>query len=539
MLSATLGGIGLFLLGMILLTDGLKAAAGEALRRVLARFAGGPFSAFLSGATVTALVQSSSATTLATIGFVSAGLLTFPQAVGVIFGANVGTTSTSWIVSTVGLKLNVSTVALPLVGVGALTRMLAKGRVASIGLAIAGFGLIFVGIDVLQGGMKDLATRIDLAAYASDGFFGRLLLVGVGVVMTVVMQSSSAAVATTLAALHAGAVNVPQAAAMVVGQNIGTTVTAAIAAIGASVPAKRTAVAHIVFNVATGAIAIAALPAFVRIVVTIARNADPATAIAGFHTVFNLIGVVVFLPITSQYAAWIARLVPERGPSLTRFLDESLQAVGAVAVDAAQRATAACAAEIFAATRGVLAREVDEAPARLDPPDLALDEVRRFLGRTRATPDATTGHRRQLATMHAVDHLERMIVAARETNNARVLDADPSLRELASSLDHGLESSLAWLSGDLATSPEPSMAHLARTFAATRKSQRAELLRRTAEGELDPDDALKSLEAMRWLDRLAYHAWRAVHHLGADGHASPADTSGAYAGEEVEAERAA
>lgn len=161
MLALLLGGIGLFLLGMTLLTDGLKVLAGDALRRVLARFTGGPTRAMLSGAALTALIQSSSATTLATIGFVSAGLLTFQQAVGLVFGANLGTTSTAWLVSLLGLKLSVSAVALPLVGVGALARLLARDRWAAAGTALSGFGLVFVGIDTLQAGMADLAAQID------------------------------------------------------------------------------------------------------------------------------------------------------------------------------------------------------------------------------------------------------------------------------------------------------------------------------------------------------------------------------------------
>jgi phosphate:Na+ symporter len=153
MFTQLLGGIGLFLLGMLLLTDGLKAAAGDALKRVLVRFTGRPVSAFFSGLTLTALVQSSSATTLATIGFVSAGLLTFAQAIGIVIGGSVGTTTTGWLVSLLGLKLSVGKLALPFIGVGALMRLMLKGRASPLGLALAGFGLIFVGIDLLQSGM--------------------------------------------------------------------------------------------------------------------------------------------------------------------------------------------------------------------------------------------------------------------------------------------------------------------------------------------------------------------------------------------------
>src|SRR5690606_13279944 len=141
-----IGGIGLFLLGMVLLTDGLKAVAGDALRRALERSVRGRLSAVASGTAVTVLVQSSSATTLATIGFVSAGLLAFPRAVGVLLGASLGTTSTGWLVSLLGLKLSVTALALPLVASGALLRLLGRERWAAGGLAMAGFGLIFVGI---------------------------------------------------------------------------------------------------------------------------------------------------------------------------------------------------------------------------------------------------------------------------------------------------------------------------------------------------------------------------------------------------------
>ena len=207
MFAQLLGGIGLFLLGMILMTEGLKALAGGALRDVLTRFTGGRLQAAASGAALTAMVQSSSATTLATIGFVSAGLLPFAPAVGVIVGAAVGTTSTGWLVSVLGLKFSISAIAMPLVGVGALIRLLGRGRAANLGMALAGFGVIFIGIATLQGGLDDLAQRFDLTAVRGETIPGRLLLVAIGFAMTVVMQSSSAAVATSISALHSRAIS--------------------------------------------------------------------------------------------------------------------------------------------------------------------------------------------------------------------------------------------------------------------------------------------------------------------------------------------
>ena len=155
MITTILGGVGLFLLGMLLMTDGLKAIAGRALNRVLSQFTRNPVVGTISGAVITALVQSSSVTTLAVIGFVSAGLLTFPQTLGLIFGMNLGTTSTAWIVSLVGFKVNISAIALPLVALGTFLKLFSDGKVTNYGSIITGFGLIFVGISTMQDGMAE------------------------------------------------------------------------------------------------------------------------------------------------------------------------------------------------------------------------------------------------------------------------------------------------------------------------------------------------------------------------------------------------
>ena len=330
----------MFLLGMLLLTDGLKAAAGEALKGLLVRFTGRPASAFVSGMLVTALIQSSSATTLATIGFVSAGLLTFAQAVGVVIGGSVGTTMTGWLVSLLGLKLSVGKLALPLIGAGALMRLILKGRASAMGLAIAGFGLIFVGIDTLQGGMAALSERVSPGALPTASLMGRLVLLLVGIVMTLIMQSSSAAIATTITAHYAGTLNIEQALALVIGASIGTTVTAALASIGASIPARRTALAHILFNAFAGLIGFLFQPLFVETVqrfVANPRQDSGALVIAAFHTSFTVLGAAVALPMADRLARLILRLLPDRGPVLTRHLDNSLVEVPEVALEAIRR----------------------------------------------------------------------------------------------------------------------------------------------------------------------------------------------------------
>jgi len=261
MIITAIGGVAIFLLGMILMTDGLKAIAGSALNRALRKLTRNPFIGFLFGATTTAMVQSSSVVTLALIGFVGAGLLPFPNALGVIFGSNVGTTSTAWIVSQIGFKVNLGVLAFPLVAVGTLLKLFGTEKGENFGSVLSGFGLIFIGISIMQDGMSQLASQFNLQSFPG----GNLLLLLIGIGMTVIMQSSSAAMATTLAALYGSAISLEQAAVLAIGQNIGTTATALMASLGSTLSAYRTALAHILFNVITAIVALLLLPLFTSI----------------------------------------------------------------------------------------------------------------------------------------------------------------------------------------------------------------------------------------------------------------------------------
>ena len=256
------GGLGLFLLGMVILSQGLRDLAGAAIHRSLQRFTRSPASGALTGALATALVQSSSVTTVTAVGFASAGLLAFPQALGIVFGANIGTTVTGWIVAVIGFKLQLGVVMPLLVLVGALLRIFGRGRVASAGLALAAFGLAFVGIEMLRVGTSAFQGIVTPDRFPADTLGGRLQLVGFGVLFTVVTQSSSAGVATALAAIAAGALQFEQAAALVIGMDVGTTVTAGIASVGASLAGRRTGCAHVFYNCLTGVGALFLLPVF-------------------------------------------------------------------------------------------------------------------------------------------------------------------------------------------------------------------------------------------------------------------------------------
>ncbi|KAB2953392.1 Na/Pi cotransporter family protein [Heliorestis acidaminivorans] len=577
LLSTTLGGIGLFLLGMLLMTDGLKKLAGDALRRLLSRFTGGTFTSILSGAGITALIQSSSATTLMTIGFVSAGLLSFSQAVGVIIGSNVGTTSTAWIVSTLGLKLNIAALAMPFVALGALLKLLGKGKMSAWGIFLAGFGLIFVGIDFLQQGMAGVAEQIDLSAFQGDSFFNLLLLIVVGSVMTVLMQSSSAAVATTLAALHTNAIVLDQAAALVIGQNVGTTVKAALASIGGSIAVKRTALAHILFNLITGLVALMILPLFIKVITESVRfgGTDPAIAIAAFHTFFNMLGLLLIAPFIHPFSHMIERMLPEKGPVLTKHLDPALTEVVPVAVEAVRRTLLDTTALLMKATSDMLDKnkDVDQdssaMKAVIEEAELALHETRAFIGSLHMNDASTIDVRRHLATLHAIDHIDRFIEAIKEkeyvqsihsyerlekklsevvlamAKTAKILDnknyrqCDRPLTKKAEAEQEGLGSELKEI--EPCEAPEKNIGSresrkskkekkrqrkeqealeqlrtiekLSLSIADQRRTDRALILEATALGESDPERGLSEINTLKWIDRMTYHLWRLLYHL--------------------------
>lgn len=510
--SAIVGGIGLFLLGMILMTDGLKAIAGEALRRLLASFTGNRLSAVATGAAVTLIVQSSTATTLATIGFVSAGLLAFQNAIGVIIGANLGTTSTGWIVSLLGMKFSMGTFAMPLVGVGAVIRLLGRDRLAETGSVLAGFGLIFVGIDVLQEGMAGLSERIDLTAYSAPGLWPRLLLLGLGVVMTVIMQSSSAAVATTLTAVASGTIALDQAAALVIGQNIGTTFTAVLAAIGASVPARRTAFVHVIFNVVVAVVVFITLPWVIevlqRIVGDEGAGADHALVIAAFHTAFSLFGAVLFVPLVPQLARFTAWLLPEKRNALTRHLDPSMREVPALAIAAAVATLRGVLAHALAATgRGLTSRD-RTANEDYTQWRLAAEQAGELIEHL-PTGDARTLSRLS-DTVHLLDHVRQFVRAAGKPARYEAVHLLPDLRLYAAELGQGYLDCAAVLEGEGAS---PSPALLSSVSADTLTSLRTSIVEAAASGHLENNEALAALNGQRWLERLSHHSRRALHYL--------------------------
>jgi phosphate:Na+ symporter len=512
------GGVGLFLLGMLLLTDGLKALAGDSLRSALVRFTGTPRKAFVSGTVATLLVQSSSATTVMVIGFVSAGLLTFPQALGVVFGASLGTTGTGWIVSLLGLKISLGSYALPMVAAGAFARLLGRGWVRSGGMAFAGFGLIFLGIDGLQQAMTDLAEVVPLADLPSRGFFGHLLAMLIGILLTVIMQSSSAAVATTLTALHSQVINFEQASSLVIGAAIGTTITAVLASLGANTPARRTALAFVIFNLATGVIALILLPGWLWLLGWAQRLdwLEPgATSLAAFHTLFIAFGVVLFLPVVEPFARFIEKILPERGSLLTKNLDRSVLGTPTVALEVSGRALREIVGGMLARL-GPLLREGSKPEAKAaEDYESALKEVRRFLLGILPGEENAELSQEKLTQLHAVDHLLRLAGRLNPRPEVRGALAEPALAEAADLTRAVIATgeALPGLSAGEVPASLEKLEKLSRRLAEVRRLGRERVLVESVGSAASATDPLRQLDALRWFDRVGYHLWRAFLHL--------------------------
>ena len=512
-----LGGLGLFLLGMVVLTEGLRALAGRALRRMLSRFTRSPFSGAVTGALTTAVVQSSSATTVATVGFVGAGLLTFPQALGIVLGANVGTTVTGWLVVLLGFKLELGTAALPIVLVGVLIRLFTGGRASSAGFAIAGFGLIFVGISLLQEGMGGFLGILTPESFPSDTWSGRLLLVGFGIAFTILTQSSSAGVAMALAAVNASAMTVQQAAAAVIGMDIGTTVTALLATMGGSVHAKRTGYAHAMYNVFAGIAAFFVLVPFMRAFELFAPRllaSEPELVLVGFHTFFNVLGVSIALPFAAKFGGLLIRIAPMKDLPFARSLDRSLLDAPAAALDALGATLADLTATTFEMLLQLLtvtrARRVE---ARVTEVRQALAETRHYVESVRSSPDQGWTYDRHLSAMHVIDHLDRLADRCAEAERWATVKEDPELDMITRELAPAVNGARAALVRGERPVDDEGLEAAWQSLQDEGRAYRERVLNRVAAGEFEAVEGIERLDAVRGARRVAYHGWRIVYHL--------------------------
>ena len=318
-----MAGLGIFLFGMLLIEESVRSLSGRAFRRIIRMYTNGRLRSIGSGFMVTALLQSSSAVSLMVLAFVGAGVMNMENAIGIIMGSNIGTTVTAWIVATIGFKIKIESFALPFIGIGAvgliLFRPATKPFFAS--RLVIGFGFLFLGLDYMKGSVESFAQTFSLDRIPDYGLWFYLLL---GTLITAAMQASAATIAIVLTALNSRLITFDIGAAMVIGANIGTTITVLLGSIGGVQAKKRVALSHLVFNVVTGSVAFLALPGLIKFLgIFVDMGANDLTALALFHTLFNLLGVVIFFPFVGLLSRGLVRLYPDHRTILTEYLDKT------------------------------------------------------------------------------------------------------------------------------------------------------------------------------------------------------------------------
>ena len=321
-----IGSLGVFLFGMKLMSEALQKVAGNKMRQILSAMTSNRVKGVITGILITAIIQSSSATTVMVVSFVNAGLLSLIESIGVIMGANVGTTVTAWLISILGFKISMAEISLPLIGLCLPLLFSGKRSRKSWGELIIGFGLLFIGLEFLKNAMPDLHKNPEiftfLKEYTDMGYASYILFMLIGTVLTILIQSSSATMALTLVMCANGWISFEIAASMVLGENIGTTVTANLAAVVANTTAKRAALAHFVFNFFGVLWVLAIFPIFLNWIEQLCiflGIGNPATnassvpmALSLFHTVFNITNVLILIWFTRFIARIVTKLIPIR-----------------------------------------------------------------------------------------------------------------------------------------------------------------------------------------------------------------------------------
>ncbi len=339
-----IAGVAVFLVGMVFMEDGFKLFSGGILEKVLEKSTSSLPKAIGTGFLATAIVQSSSLLTIIVISFLSAEMISLSGAIGVIFGSNIGTTTTAWIVSAFGVKIKIAHFAMPMLIFGVIFRFNKNKSYQGLGNILVGLGFVFLGIGYMKEGFEALKAGLDLAQYAMDGYLGVLVYILIGAVATVVIQSSSATMALIITALVTGQIEYVNALSLAIGANIGTTVTAIIGSFSSNFNGKRLAIAHFIFNIVTGLIAIVFLYQLADLVDFLASKLmiaddDYAMKLALFHTIFNVIGVLVVAPFTSKLVVFLKGLFKEKRQDISRakYLDKAVIEVPEAAIEALRK----------------------------------------------------------------------------------------------------------------------------------------------------------------------------------------------------------
>lgn len=359
-----LAGIGLFLFAMAELETALSRVAGRSFRQILRSYTSTPLRSVMTGTVITGIVQSSSLVGLMVLAFVGAGIMTLPSALGVIFGSNLGTTFTGWIVVALGFKLDVQVLALPLIGIGSLLLVSAGGRLAAIGRLIAALGFLLLGMDFMKESVASIQQSMNATALKGMASWQYFLF---GVVLAGVIQSSSATMLVALAALDAGLISLLSAAEISIGADLGTCTTVIIGSIKGAGAKRRVALAHLLFNLGTVIIAYSLRIQLLAIIFGLGIT-DPLIALVAFHTLFNVMGVAVFLPVITPLARRLDKLFTSLTERHARYVTEVSPTVSDAAITAINEETAHLIASVTVQNMKAFAPALPLPPGQLPVP---------------------------------------------------------------------------------------------------------------------------------------------------------------------------
>ena len=352
-------GVAIFLFGMLALEEGFRAFTGGVLEKILKKTTNKLWKSLSFGVVSTTIMQSSSLVSVITISFLGAGLIGLSQGIGIIFGANLGTTTGAWLVAGLGLKVKISAYAMPMLVFGVILIFQKSRHIKGIGYILTGLGFLFLGIHHMKEGFETFKSAIDLAEYAVTGYLGLFLFTLIGIFATVVMQSSHATLVLIITALAAQQISYENALALAIGANVGTTITAILGALSSNEAGKRLAGAHLIFNVTTGLIAIAFIHQLLVAVDVISAyvgigETDYTLKLAVFHTLFNLIGILVMIPFINHLVRFLERAIKSEPDHYARpkYLNESALEFGDTALEALRMETS----RVYAKATGIIAK---------------------------------------------------------------------------------------------------------------------------------------------------------------------------------------
>ncbi|MEO1857312.1 MAG: Na/Pi cotransporter family protein [Rubritalea sp.] len=561
-----LGALGIFLYGMKVMSEGIQKVAGNGMRTALATMTKNRFSAILTGLFTTGLVQSSSATTVLVVSFVNVGLLTLVESIGVIMGANLGTTVTAWIVASIG-KFSVTKIALPIIGCGLPLFFVGKGKWKFIGEVLIGFGLLFFGLGELKEAVPDLKSAVKsgdmdtintlrgiVGWIQATGFMSVILFMCAGVILTLVVQSSSAAMAITITFAMQGwlgedpMVAFKNSAAIVLGENIGTTVTAWLASIGSSVAAKRAARAHLLFNVIGVVWMLIAFSIFTDFIWSLADSlpdslksakkdfgkSEVAFATAVFHTLFNLINIGVLIWFVPQIAKLVKKMVKDKeedssaDPVRIKYISQSLVDLGELNIVEAEQAVAnlsnhctkmfAGYTEVFEHPERDMSKQVVHLKAMEDEADLMMHDITEYLVRCTSKEvsphlsERITGLLRMTAELEECsDAIYRLIkIAERRYNKGRQFSEEQlsTIRELTALISDFLSFCENRILGQISPAETQQAEDIREQIKSLTKSSNKAAMKRMAEGNVKVE--MLNIDTNNQLNVIANHLMHVV-----------------------------